>query len=67
MPLVKTGATRELMAINKTRHMVVWVTVTKEGTVLSTDCGETADNMHDDLVSRAISNCPTCIPFGRTQ
>lgn len=67
MPLLKDGAAKEWMTINQIRHIVVWVSRYTECTVFSTACGETFDNVRDRIVGRHETNCPTCIPFGRTQ
>lgn len=67
MPLTAPGAVNHDMSINRVRHVVVWVSRHAECTVFSTACGVTADNVHDDVVTRPDRNCDTCIPFHKTQ
>jgi hypothetical protein len=67
MPLVKAGHVRLCMSIDQVRHVVVYVSHFPEVRIYTTECGATADSVKNDLVSRPVRDCETCIPFRKTR
>lgn len=58
--MIQEGTNPQTVRINGVRHVAIDVKRTREGTVLRARCGLTADNVTDDLVSDAFSECPGC-------